>query len=185
MGSNSSRTTAGSVGSGIKHTIPPLDRSNRKRSRDADDLDYPPAQLESMTYSELANEPFDHNPPSFFSENSLTKRLPTTTLSLSSRLQAVYDTSTSRAALAKTLFASMPIDTYDECGDMILGKFSDLVERLKQARRAKRRACIAMEEEVAIRERWVRKKRSCVEDGLGQLRTTGMSVIRPRPGNKI
>ena len=148
------------------------------------DLDYTPEQLNNMTYTDLATEPFDQNPPSFFSENSLTKRLPSPTLPIATRLQAVYDSSTSRAALAKTLFASMSIEVYDESGDVLLEKFSDLVERLKQARRAKRKACVAMEEEIAMREKWVRRKRTCVEDGLGQLRSTGMSVIRPRTGKK-
>ena len=131
------------------------------------------------TYADLASEPFDHNPPSFFAENTLIKRLPPSNLPLSTQMQAVFDTSTNRVGIAKTLFASLTIDKYEECGDVLLEKFGEVVSRLKEARVVKRKACRAMEEEVRVREMWVGRKRQCVEDGLGRLRTTGMSVVRP------
>lgn len=97
-------------------------------------------------------------------------------------MQAVFDTSANRTRLAKTLFASLTIDTYEECGDLLIERFSEIVRRLKEARQVKRKACRALEEEVALREGWVRRKRACVEGGLGRLRTTGMSVVRPCDG---
>ena len=141
-------------------------------------------QLASKAYSDLASEPFDHNPPSFFAENTLIKRLPSANLPLPSRLQAVFDTSTNRSGLSKTLFASLTIDKYEECGDLLIEKFSDIVMRLKEARQIKRKACRGMEDEVAQREQWVRRKRACVEGGLDRLKTTGMSVVRPRGNGK-
>ena len=158
--------------------MPPLERS-RKRSRE-DNLDYTMDQMASKTYAELASEPFDHNPPSFFAENTFIKPLPPSSLPLSSRLQAIFDISTNRTGLARTFFASLTIDKYEECGDAMLEKFTEIMSRMKETRQVKRKACRAMEEEVAEREQWVRRKRTCVEHGLGRLRSTGMSVVKPR-----
>lgn len=58
------------------------------------------------------------------------------------------------------------------------------MKRMKEARQVKRKACRAMEEEVALREGWVRRKRVCVEEGLGRLKTTGMSVVN-RPVARV
>ena len=54
-----------------------------------------------------------------------------------------------------------------------------MMERLKQARQQKRKAARMMEEQVAQREEWVRKKRGVCEMELGRLRSAGSAVVKP------
>ena len=53
------------------------------------------------------------------------------------------------------------------------------MDRLRQARQQKRKAARAMEEQIAKREEWVRKKRGVYELELGRLRSAGTAVVKP------
>lgn len=73
----------------------------------------------------------------------------------------------------------MTIDQYEECGDLLLDSFKTVMDRLKQARQQKRKAAKAMEEQIARREEWVRRKRGVIEQDLGRLKTSGSVVVKP------
>ncbi|KAL6717045.1 hypothetical protein ACLMJK_004959 [Lecanora helva] len=149
----------------------------RKRS-----LDYTPSQLSTMDYSTLATESFDHI-PAFPSSDVFRQQhnLPAPTLPLRERLHYIYPDKThkDKAHTARVFFASLPIDQYEECGDLLLDGFKDIMERLKQARQQKRKACRGMEEEVAKREEWVRRKRGVLEVELARLKGAGTAVVKP------
>ena len=53
------------------------------------------------------------------------------------------------------------------------------MERLKQARQQKRKAARSMEEQIAKREEWVRRKRGVLEMDLGRLKSAGAAVVKP------
>ena len=53
------------------------------------------------------------------------------------------------------------------------------MDRLRQARREKRKAAKGMEELVAKREEWVRRKRGILETEMGRLRGAGVAVVKP------
>ncbi|CAD6589869.1 MAG: hypothetical protein ASARMPRED_004299 [Alectoria sarmentosa] len=148
-------------------------KHGRKRSRD---LDYGIHQLAEMDYQQLHTESFDHVP-------GLTPYhgLPDASLPLSERLHNIYPDKThkDKAARAKAFFASLTIDQYEECGDLLLDGFRDVMDRLRQARQQKRKAARAMEEQIAKREEWVRKKRGVYELELGRLRSAGTAVVKP------
>ena len=157
----------GSIGEGAhgKHS--------RKRSRD---LDYAPSQLADMDYQQLQTESFDHVPGVVPYHG-----LPDPSLPLSERLRNIYPDKThkDKAARAKAFFASLTIDQYEECGDLLLDGFRDVMDRLREARRQKRQAARAMEEQIAKREEWVRRKRGVCELELGRLRSAGTAVVKP------
>lgn len=148
-------------------------KHGRKRSRD---LDYGIHQLAEMDYQQLHTESFDHVPG-----NTPYHGLPDPSLPLADRLHNIYPDKThkDKAARAKAFFASLTIDQYEECGDLLLDGFRDVMDRLRKARQQKRKAARAMEEQIAKREEWVRKKRGVCELELGRLRSAGTAVVKP------
>ena len=166
-------------------------RNNNKRKRS---LDYNNNDLSSMDYvQDLQPESFDTFPT--LSQLASSHNLPSTSLPLGDRLRDIYNTpmphssnnapihpSNDKAARARAFFASLQIDQYEECGDLLLDGFRDVMDRLRQARREKRKAARGMEELVAKREEWVRRKRGVLEGELGRLRGAGVAVVKPISG---
>ena len=148
-------------------------KHSRKRSRD---LDYGLHQLAEMDYQQLQTESFDHVPGLVPYHG-----LPDPSLPLSERLRNIYPDKThkDKAARAKAFFASLTIDQYEECGDLLLDGFRDVMDRLREARRQKRQAARKMEEQIAKREEWVGKKRGVCELELGRLKSAGTAVVKP------
>lgn len=148
-------------------------KHGRKRSRD---LDYGTHQLAEMDYQQLHDESFDHVPGLVPYHG-----LPDPSLPLAERLHNIYPDKThkDKAARAKAFFASLTIDQYEECGDLLLDGFRDVMDRLRETRRQKRKAARSMEEQIAKREEWVRRKRGVCEVELGRLRSAGTAVVKP------
>ena len=109
-------------------------KHGRKRSRD---LDYSLHQLAGMDYQQLQTESFDHVPGLVPYHG-----LPEASLPLRERLRNIYPDKThkDKAARAKAFFASLTIDQYEECGDLLLDGFRDVMDKLREARRQKRQA---------------------------------------------
>ena len=139
---------------------------------------------------DLQPESFDTFPT--LTDLTATHNLPSPSLPLADRLRDIYNTPTPRtlnnapahpsndkAARARAFFASLQIDQYEDCGDLLLDGFRDVMDRLRQARREKRKAARGMEELVAKREEWVRRKRGVLEGELGRLRGAGVAVVKP------
>ncbi|KAK0508661.1 hypothetical protein JMJ35_008937 [Cladonia borealis] len=149
---------------------------SRKRSRD---LDYSISQLTEMDYQKLNEESFDYIPAA---SNTISQRdLPDRNLSLSDQLQRVFNdrTQKDKGTRAMGFFASLTIEQYEECGDLLLDSFQTVMGKLKQARQQKRKAAQAMEEQIAKREEWVKKKRGVCELELGRLKSAGAAVVKP------
>ena len=149
---------------------------SRKRSRD---LDYSISQLTEMDYQKLKDESFDYIPTA---SNTISQRdLPDRNLSLSDQLQRIFNdrTQKDKSTRAMGFFASLTIEQYEECGDLLLDNFQNVMGKLKQARQQKRKAAQAMEEQIAKREEWVRKKRGICELELGRLKNAGAAVVKP------
>ena len=173
---------------GEASTSHPHHPRNHKRKRS---LDYGSNELSNMDYvQDLQSESFDSFPS--LTNLSSTHNLPSPSLPLADRLRNIYNTpmphgsnnapvhpSNDKAARARAFFASLQIDQYEECGDLLLDGFRDVMDRLRQARREKRKAARGMEELVAKREEWVRRKRGVLETELGRLRGAGVAVVKP------
>lgn len=151
---------------------------NHKRQRS---LDYTPHQLAQMDYATLHAESFDHIPSTDPQKLAQQNNLPAPTLPLRERLHYIYPDKThkDKAHRARIFFSSLSIDQYEECGDLLLDGFKDIMERLKQARQQKRKAARSMEDQIAKREEWVRRKRGILEMDLGRLKTSGAAVVKP------
>ena len=159
------------------HGSPQNRNRNLKRSRD---LDYSIHQLADMSYTQLKDESFDHIPGG--GKLLAQYDLPNLSLPLSDRLQQIYHDKThkDRELRARGFFSSLTIDQYEECGDLLLDSFRDVMDRLKNARQQKRRAAKTMEEQITKREEWVRKKRGIIEQDLGRLKSAGTAVVKPK-----
>ena len=156
---------------------PPQTRTrNLKRSRD---LDYSIHQLADMNYQQLKDESFDHIPGA--AKMLAQHDLPNANLALPERLQQIYHDKhhKDREARARGFFSSLTIEQYEECGDLLLDGFRDVMDRLRNARQQKRRAAKSMEDEIMKREEWVRKKRGIIEQDLGRLKSAGSAVVKP------
>ena len=133
---------------------------SRKRSRD---LDYSISQLTEMDYQKLKDESFDYIPAA---SNTISQRdLPDRNLPLSDQLQRVFNDRTQKDKGTRAMG--------------FLDSFQTVMGKLKQARQQKRKAAQQMEEQIAKREEWVRKKRGVCELELGRLKSAGAAVVKP------
>ena len=134
-------------------------------------LDYDPTTLHSMTYTDLKTQPFDHNPrtpPSTLPEPLQSAPLP-------SKLEHI---TTLPDADRSTFFSTLTLSEWEESGDWFVGRFSELVKKMKGARTERRRVAGEFEEEIARREEYVRKSREGVEGQMRKMRKGGEDVLR-------
>lgn len=143
------------------------DTHSRKRGID---LDYNPTQLREMVYERLRHESFDQIKPVQGAADQ----------TLSEKLQNLYDLKGSIDPHLKrtAFFSNLTIEQFEECGDHMVEKFSDIVTQYRVARQQKRMVARAFEEEIARREERIRTKLHVVEKDLGRLRKAGEDVVR-------
>ncbi|MCJ1250385.1 hypothetical protein MMC30_007612 [Trapelia coarctata] len=140
--------------------------------------DYSEEDLSRMTYHQLKSEPFDHDPkapPSI---------LPTDLQSqpfdrqLAHIINLPHPSDEQSLAEQERFFASLPIDKYEECGDLILEKFGEIMNKFKKARQDKRQISRDFEKEVSRREALVTARVGALDSDMGRLRKAGQEVIR-------
>ncbi|KAI9821184.1 MAG: hypothetical protein M1827_003918 [Pycnora praestabilis] len=147
------------------------DTSNANRKNPEVKLDYDPAILAKMQYSELHAQSFDHNPnpsPSVLPQQQLTAPLTG---------QLKYISSLPRDQ-QRQFFSSLPLEQWEGCGEWLTERYSDLVGRMKEARQHKRRKAAAFEEEIARREKIVRVRKDGFDGLLLDMRKGGEGVLR-------
>jgi predicted HTH domain antitoxin len=145
----------------------------RKRARD---LDYSLDQLSNMTYEQLQTEPFDHDPTA--PAPTLPQEVAKGTLAQTLDYMLALKEHKTKASQRSAIFASLPIEQYEDCGDLIVEKFAATIVKFKNARRQRRKAVQEFEDEVARREEKVRGKTSAVEKDLSRLKRGGEEVVR-------
>lgn len=158
------------------HTTNPQEDFRRPALKRPFQLDYDNVQLSEMSFENLKKEPFDHDPralpntlPNEVSNASIAEKLKYVTSSLK--------TDTERDEKRHRFFSSLTIDEHEECGDMIVEGFSNVIKKFKDARRDKRKLAMAYEDEVANREERVRAKRELLEKDMHRLKRAGQDVI--------
>lgn len=80
----------------------------------------------------------------------------------------------------RSFLASLPMDEYEECGDIMVERFSDFVKTFKTARQQRRKIAKEFEDEIAKREELVRDKINAFEKDLNRLKTGGEDVVRKK-----
>lgn len=146
----------------------------RKRARD---LDYSPDQLSSMVFQQLSNEPF--NLASSTARASIPQQLSTGTLAakMDYILERLKDDDT-KIVQRRAFFSSLSIEQYEECANLMIRRFSDIISKFTDARQQRRRAAKYFEEEISMREACVRGRTTVVDKDLGRLKRGGEEVVR-------
>lgn len=135
-------------------------------------FDYDPTTLQTMTYTDLQTQPFDHNPnqpPSPLPESLLSAPLP-------SKLQHI--TTLPDDADRSTFFSTLPLAEWEDAGDWFVERFGELVKKMREARTERRRVAAEFEDEVARRKEYVRRSREGVEGEMRKMRKGGEDVLR-------
>ncbi|CAK7212546.1 hypothetical protein SBRCBS47491_001502 [Sporothrix bragantina] len=143
-------------------------QTSRKRRHSPD---YDDSMLHSMSYSELRDEPFDHDPA------RMAVHAPTVPAKLSIEDRLVHFKSKD-ANSQHHFFTEMPVQEWDECGDWFLTQFAELSSKIREKRQAKRRRMAEFEAEITEREKTVRLKTESIERTLGDLRHEGEGMMR-------
>ena len=149
-------------------------RQARQRARD---LDHSPTQISSMTFQHLSNESFD------LASDSARASIPEELLSgsLATQMEYVLEKfkhDDAKLVQRRAFFSSLSIEQYEECANLIIGRFSAIISKLMDARQQRRRAAKDFEEVVAKREESIRGKTTVVNDSLGRLKRGGEEVVR-------
>lgn len=157
-----------------KHTASICGPQTRKRNRN---LDHGRGQLSSMTFKQLSNEPFNlacdaarASLPQEFSNGNLSAKMDY----IVEKLKEDDAKNVQRMAF----FSSLPIDQYEECARIMVGRFGDILSKFTEASRQRRLAAKDFEDEIAKREACVGGKTTAVDKDLGRLKRGGEEVVR-------
>ncbi|KAL8898649.1 MAG: hypothetical protein Q9207_006598 [Kuettlingeria erythrocarpa] len=142
-------------------------------------LDYDVKTLSSMSYQDLAQESFDTGPsptelgdPALRDESTLKEKL--------LHLHSLEKPREQLQSLRQGFFSSLPIEQYEECGDLMAEQFSQTILKFKQARQQKRSIAREFEDEVTVRQEAVEKRKVAVTKDLARLKRAGQDVVQGR-----
>jgi hypothetical protein len=140
-------------------------------------LDYELEKLYAKDFNDLQNDPFD-GPP-----REDVRDVPTddSSKSLEEKLMIFTNLDVQRQ---KELFSSLKIEQWEEAGDWFQGRFSEIFQRLKDARKKRRNLASAFEKQIAQRQQALTKKRMITEDALSEMRKSGSQVLESTPRKK-
>ena len=137
-------------------------------------LDYEVPELFNMDYQELKQQSFDTDPnandfnlPADQQNDSIETKLDT--------VSALQPEDKSR------FFASLSLDEWEQAGEWFLGRFSNVVGKLKEARQEKRQAARLFEDEIQSRFKAVGKKRKQIEESFSEMKESGGKVLQGTP----
>lgn len=140
-------------------------------------LDYDPETLEKMTFQQLCEESFDSAPqppkpenPALADDSTLNEKL--------FHLHSLEGPREQIDLQRQSFFSSLPIDRYEECGDLMTEHFGEVLKRFKQARQRKRAIAREFEQEVAMRQGLVERRRVAVAEDMERLKRAGQDVVR-------
>ena len=159
------------------HTKPAASAKAPQTRKRARDLDYSPDQLSSMTFQQLNDETFSlaSDAPWTSPVHGLSSGTPAEKMEYV--LEKLKDDDAKPMQL-RAFFSSLPIEQYEECANLMIRRFSDIMSKFTEARQQRRRFAKDFEEEVARREDCVRGKTSAVNKDLGKLKRGGEEVVR-------
>lgn len=139
------------------------------------ELDYNDAELASMSYSDLRAQSFDYDPQKVaVQQQQQNATMPSESGTLEERLE-FYKT---KGGLDQhQFFTRISVDEWEEAGDWFLTRFSDVVEKMRKARKSKRQLVATFEADVAAREEAVRGKMEGIARTLEDLKQEGQTMM--------
>lgn len=138
------------------------------------EADYPPEILYQKSFSDLQSEPFDYTPAPTTTKVPATEReepLPDTDdkvsflLRLSEQDRASY-------------LSNLSIDEWEDYGDQLVDQFSQMLSKMKDLRRARRKTMAVFEGEIKRRHELVEGQTLEMSRKLEDMRTGGAEVLR-------
>lgn len=144
--------------------------------------DYPPQIIYQKSFDELQAEPFDRAPtptpppvksPPLPPNHSLFAGMKSPDDAVSQLLRLT-------AQDRQTYLSRMSVDEWEDCGDQLIDRFSQLLIEMKQLRRARRRTAAVFEDEVRNRHEHIESQHSELSMKLNEMRTGGAEVLRGR-----
>ncbi|KAK4240358.1 extracellular mutant protein 11-domain-containing protein [Achaetomium macrosporum] len=143
--------------------------ASRKRRQS---LDYDDAELHAMSYADLHKQAFDFDPQAAALQQTA---VPPAGGSIEERLEHYKN----KGSMDQhEFFTRISIDEWDEAGDWFLAQFGGIMQRLKQARKAKRQLVQQFEDEIAAREEAVRSKIDGIGRTLEDLKQEGQTMMQ-------
>lgn len=137
--------------------------------------DYDLPALFDMSYDQLRNEDFDHDPRGTnrvvsddMQSRDLTERL-------------VYAQKNFNSGDQDQFFRALPTREWEDAGDWFLDQFSKIIGRAKEARQNKRKIAREFEDKVEERYRHVAKRQRNVEAALDEMKEKGQGLIPKSP----
>lgn len=160
------------VGGGPMHANMAQHRLSKDRKRRRGSADYDDKILTCMTYQDLQDEPFDMDPARTTGQNGHDSfsKLP---LKLEQYRQQ-------GAKEQHHMFSTMSMDDWETSGDWFVDQFTDTMNRLRDARRSKRRMIQGFENEAAAREEAVRLRAETIDRKLAKMRQDGQRVVEDK-----
>ncbi|KAM0246799.1 hypothetical protein ACHAQJ_010091 [Trichoderma viride] len=163
--------------SAIATAMPPFRPSApRDKKRRRESLDYDDMALSNMDYNELQREPFDFDPSKATTHVGIGGSAET----LGAKLEQ-YQHQPEKEQ--RFMFRSLDVDDWEEAGDWFADQFADIMQKLREARRNKRRMMQEFENEAASREEAVRLRTEAIDRKLTKMKQDGQRVVSPNEGN--
>ncbi|KAI9934707.1 hypothetical protein ASPWEDRAFT_44185 [Aspergillus wentii DTO 134E9] len=135
--------------------------------------DYPPEILYQKSFKDLQAEPFDHVPA------APTKPPPNPSQEIDpedkvSHLLELSDED------RRSYLSNLSMDEWEDCGDQLIDRFSNLLTQMKDLRHARRKTAAVFEAEIRRRHETVEEQASDISTKLDAMRTGGAEVLRGR-----
>ena len=154
---------------------PPIQLSQRQLQQQQKKLDIPDdKKLLGMTYSQVEKDSWE-----LAEDNSeiVSEPAPST---LEGRLEAMVANVVigDENPDALKFFIDMSSAEWEECGDMLVGKFSEVMKAMMENRKKRRAVTEEFEKEIAAREEIVRGKSAHLDKTFKAMKSTGEHVLR-------
>ncbi|KAG6029687.1 hypothetical protein E4U41_000295 [Claviceps citrina] len=149
---------------------PARDSQQKDAKRRRQSLDYDDKVLSSMTYQDLQGEPFDVVPqlPGMLNGHD------SAASKLVNRLEQFQQQGDREQ---HQFFSHMSIEEWEKAGDWFVDQFTDIMSRLRQARRNKRNMVAEFEMEAAEREEAIRSRTDAIDRKLIKMKQDGQRVV--------
>lgn len=164
---------------GHRRFKPPTAPSSKESKKRRLSPDYNDADLHRMSYADLLQQDFDYDPQQAALQQP--PRQPSAPLLLNPEAASLEDRLEfyqKQGGLDQhTFFTRMPMREWDEAGDWFLARFGDVVNRMREARKNKRKLVEAFETEISTREEAVRVKVEGIAKTLEDFKAEGRSMM--------
>ncbi|KAL1861991.1 hypothetical protein Plec18167_001225 [Paecilomyces lecythidis] len=148
--------------------------SSKKRQFE---LDYPPEVLHQKPFEDLESESFDYipasNPPA--PPPTSPPPQPQEARTAAERVALLIKLSDSDR---RNYLSSLTMDDWEECGDELISRFSNILVKMKEARQARRKTAAAFEAEIKRRHDVVRNEEKDLATKLAEMKEGGLGVLR-------